>query len=54
MLDPTEARFKSEVVLNSMRWPLYTEVTCESCPINDTCDLAFDPYNTDGDCLAEK
>lgn len=31
-----------------------TEVTCQNCPINDTCEFAFDPYNTDGDCLAEK
>jgi hypothetical protein len=30
------------------------EITCETCDINDTCDLAWDLYNTDGDCLAIK
>jgi hypothetical protein len=31
-----------------------TEITCEHCPSNDDCAFSFDPYNTDGDCLAEK
>lgn len=30
------------------------EITCETCQLNAECDLAFDPYNTDGDCLAMK
>ena len=29
-------------------------LTCSKCPRVDTCDLAWDPYNTDGDCLANK
>lgn len=29
-------------------------ITCKGCPSNDTCEYAFDGYNTDGDCLAEK
>lgn len=28
--------------------------TCDACPARRTCDFAFDAYNTDGDCLAEK
>ncbi len=28
--------------------------TCEGCPSEETCEWAYDPYNTDGDCLAEK
>ncbi len=28
--------------------------TCDDCPSRRTCEWAFDVYNTDGDCLAEK
>lgn len=28
--------------------------TCDDCPALPTCQFSFDPYNTDGDCLAEK
>ena len=28
--------------------------TCDDCGARFTCMLAFDAYNTDGDCLAEK
>ena len=28
--------------------------TCSRCDISDTCEYSFDPYNIDGDCLAEK
>lgn len=28
--------------------------TCDECGARQTCDFAFDVYNTDGDCLAEK
>ena len=40
------------------RWtnvnPMPEEYTCFRCPINDTCARAWDAYNTNGDCLAEK
>lgn len=49
MLDADDARAKADEMLRSMRYPLDTVVTCVPCPIND-----LDPYNTDGDCLAEK
>ncbi|MEQ8822859.1 MAG: hypothetical protein RIC14_00620 [Filomicrobium sp.] len=28
--------------------------TCDECDARYTCPYAFDPYNTNGDCLAEK
>lgn len=28
--------------------------TCDRCDARFTCTLAYDAYNTDGDCLAEK
>lgn len=29
-------------------------MTCDTCQDNDTCEFAFDAYNTDGDCIAIK
>lgn len=28
--------------------------TCDRCSDNLTCQFSLDPYNTNGDCLAEK
>lgn len=33
---------------------LRPEYTCDDCQQVDKCEFAFDLYNTDGDCLAEK
>jgi hypothetical protein len=30
------------------------DTTCWNCSDNGTCPWAWDPYNTDGDCLADK
>jgi len=30
------------------------ETTCFTCSHSFACKCAFDPYNTDGDCLMEK
>jgi hypothetical protein len=30
------------------------EFTCDGCDHAPVCAYAFDPYNTDGDCLASK
>jgi hypothetical protein len=30
------------------------EVTCLKCARNRVCEFAWDPYNTEGDCLDEK
>ena len=34
--------------------PPVKESTCEFCKDNQICEYAFDPYNTDGDCLIDK
>ena len=34
--------------------PKKEELTCFTCRDNSTCPYAWDDYNTDGDCLAEK
>lgn len=31
-----------------------TVYTCDDCGAAPHCTLAFEPYNTDGDCLADK
>jgi hypothetical protein len=31
-----------------------SEFSCDHCSAAKTCEYAFDPYNTNGDCLAEK
>jgi len=28
--------------------------TCDGCGLVNVCTLAFDPYNSDGDCLHDK
>lgn len=28
--------------------------TCDDCPARKECIFVYDPYNTSGDCLAEK
>lgn len=30
------------------------KITCDGCSDPANCLFAFDPYNTDGDCLGEK
>lgn len=32
----------------------YVTFTCDDCRYAPLCDFAFDGYNTNGDCLAEK
>jgi hypothetical protein len=34
--------------------PKPEEMTCFECGANKTCEWAWDHYNTNGDCLAEK
>ena len=33
---------------------MYNYITCNRCPQRHSCPYAYDPYNIDGDCLAEK
>lgn len=44
------AAFRAEIVEDFC----IEEFTCDECGAAPTCPYAFDPYNTDGDCLAEK
>ena len=34
--------------------PLKEQMTCNGCQDASVCEFAWDPYNTDGDCLASK
>lgn len=34
--------------------PAKEAMTCHRCARAEVCDLAWDPYNTDGDCLADR
>jgi hypothetical protein len=47
----TEARRANYVDLT--RRPVET-CTCVTCPCREGCWWAFDAYNEDGDCIAEK
>ncbi|MGN6103518.1 MAG: hypothetical protein ACTHU0_00195 [Kofleriaceae bacterium] len=42
------------VVETLHRWAHVVPLTCDDCPHTATCPWAFDAYNTNGDCLAEK
>jgi hypothetical protein len=45
--EPNKGNLLSNVILTK-------GMTCDTCQDNDTCKFAFDPYNTEGDCLALK
>lgn len=34
--------------------PAEDEFTCHFCADKDSCEFAWDLYNTDGDCIADK
>jgi hypothetical protein len=35
-------------------YPSLEQHTCLECRFEHECEFAWDPYNTDGDCLAQK
>ena len=43
-----------ELMEDGVRIPSKDEMTCDHCPEADTCPFAWDLYNTDNDCLADK
>lgn len=60
-----EVPTKSPEALRKLRGEIVREVqesehfvllrfTCDDCALGATCPFVFDPYNTDGDCLADK
>ena len=48
------AKSIADAVRQDFGWLADRRLTCEDCLSNGECEFAFDPYNTDGDCLAEK
>jgi hypothetical protein len=53
-LPTAEAKAIADRVRKDFGWSDDLLLTCEDCVANAECDFAFDPYNTDGDCLAIK
>ena len=52
MVDPLEELSDEEM---EARFGVPKDMTtCYDCPSKETCRYAWDPYNTDGDCLASK
>jgi hypothetical protein len=56
---PYRPRKRSGEELSAIRAQVVQEwgersFTCDRCQARHTCEFAFDLYNTDGDCLAEK
>jgi len=50
-----EIRKKAMMELTTMyRTCFVPEISCDNCSGVSTCMLAYDLYNIDGDCLAEK
>jgi len=46
-----QARLRNQ----AMNWGMApTSYTCDSCHLVNKCRLAFDAYNTNGDCLLSK
>jgi len=48
-------KLREEMVRELMRMGIrFSFITCDRCPQRHTCPYAYDPYNIDGECLAEK
>lgn len=50
----SEDRAKLVELYKNVLGGVVDEFTCDKCDLRYKCLLAFDAYNTDGDCLAEK
>lgn len=44
----------ADTIVTIMRRMMGEHLTCAHCDQKDSCALAFDPYNSNGDCLADK
>lgn len=53
-LEPLTDAEDAELVAAVDREDSAEAYTCYDCPARRTCALAWETYNTDGDCLAEK
>ena len=45
------SKFLEKLKLAEKRLEIFT---CQKCTAKESCEFAFDTYNTNGDCLAEK
>ncbi len=54
MLNPEQSKIEADKTRKAMKMADDREITCQTCQDNDKCEYAFDPYNTQGDCLAMK
>jgi hypothetical protein len=43
-----------ELMKKKIRYCQYHMCTCDECEDRNTCECAYDPYNSDGACLAAK
>ena len=51
---PRRARSAELLRKTLMKPDLVVVFTCDECWSQKDCEWTFDPYNTNGDCLAEK
>ena len=56
VLDPAETLdpLEEEAYYEHLADVAPEDTTCFRCSDKESCKYAFDPYNTDGDCLADK
>jgi hypothetical protein len=54
--DAELAKMRDDVIQHLNRIHHYEDInfTCDECDQRHVCPFVYDPYNTDGDCLAEK
>ena len=52
--EPIHVIMKKPIEVREAKKPDVDNLTCYKCGDVDRCPYAFDPYNTDGDCLAIK
>lgn len=53
-LNSEELKVERVSQLRVQKLPADQKFTCDECNMAPTCKLAFDMYNTGGDCLMEK
>lgn len=50
----TKRQAAVEWMMDNGWWGQGMSFTCDSCKMVDGCKWAYDPYNTNGDCLGVK
>ena len=57
LIEARTAQFRRDLIESGdffVKEAAATSITCETCADNDSCEFAWDFYNTADDCLAEK